>query len=182
MAHLTHPDVVGSFYKIGNILYYDRGWHGRKRMRISTGQKDLALAAQWVRDRPFGSAVVRKPIELLPSLKNRLITHARSSAQTRGIPFRLSKEDLDVMWERCGGYCEVSGLPFKLEMVEACKRRPYAPSIDRKDSDKGYYLDNCRFVCTAVNVAMNDFGESILWEIAFSMVMRRTKKSPRVTN
>lgn len=182
MAYFSHPDVVGTFYKVGNILYYDRTWHGGKRLRVSTGQTDLEAAAQWVRDRPFGSTVARKAIDLLPSFKNRLLQHARVSGKTRGIPFSLTKDELEAIWKRCEGYCEVSGLPFSLDFSEAHKRRPYAPSIDRRDSAKGYHAANCRLVCAAVNVAMNDFGEDILWEIACSMVMRRTKKPPRVTN
>lgn len=178
----THPDVVGSFYKVGNIFYYDRGWHGRKRLRISTGQNDLELAARWVQERPFGSTIARRTIKLLPAFKNRLLQHARIGAKSRGIPFGLSLCDLEEIWLRCEGYCEVSGLPFNLEFSEAHKRRPYAPSIDRVDCAKGYYKENCRLVCTSVNLAMNDFGEDILWEIACSMMMRRTKQRRRITN
>jgi hypothetical protein len=176
-AKFTHPTVVGCFYKVGDVFYYDRSWHGGKRLRISTKQTDLDLAAQWVRDRPFGSRVVKKPLELTKAFSSRLVHQAKCGAKARGIPFGLTMAHFDAMWERSGGYCEVSGIPFALEAVESSKRRPYAPSIDRRDGVMGYYPDNCRLVCAAVNLAMNEFGESVLWDIACSMALKRTKKA-----
>ena len=39
-------------------------------------------------------------------------------------------------------------------------------SLDRIDSSKGYTVENCRLVCTAVNLAMNEWGEDVLERIA----------------
>lgn len=81
----------------------------------------------------------------------------------RGIHFELTQDDLHRMLNECGWQCSVSGQPFTLEVISG--KRPYAPSIDRIDSSKGYTADNCRIVCVAVNYAMNVWGEAILWNI-----------------
>lgn len=55
--------------------------------------------------------------------------------------------------------------PFK-----NCSKNPYSPSIDRIDSRIGYTKSNCRIVCVAANYAMNEWGDSVLRELALSMV------------
>lgn len=69
------------------------------------------------------------------------------------------------MWIRAAGACEVTGIPFSLDRGES-GRRPYAPSLDRRDSSGGYTSENCRLVCVAVNVAMNEWGAELLLRIA----------------
>lgn len=177
----THPAVVGTFYKIGSIYYYDRSWHG-KRYRLSTKQTSLDAAAEWVKTTPFGSRHVRRPIKLNKSFFKRMLGHAKHNARARGIRFNLAIEDIEALYETAGGHCEVSGLPFDMREIDGIQRRPYMPSIDRRDGLLGYSKDNCRMVCSAVNLAMNDFGESVLWDIASSMVMLRSKQQITVKN
>lgn len=50
---------------------------------------------------------------------------------------------------------------------------PYAPSIDRKDSTKGYTRENCRIVCAAANFAMNTWGDEVLSVMASYMLQKR---------
>lgn len=170
-----HPNVVGQFYKVGPIYYYDRTEQGR-RLRVSTMQTSLESAAQWVMERPFGSHHIRKPINLKPSFVTRIIGQAKANAKARSIPFAITQQDFWEMYDATHGYCAVSGLPFDMRELDAIKRRPFMPSIDRVNSFAGYTRENCRVVCTAVNLAMNEFGEDVLWQIASSMVILRRKQ------
>jgi hypothetical protein len=48
--------------------------------------------------------------------------------------------------------CEATGIPFDNSYEGTfINMNPYAPSIDRIDSNKEYTIDNCRLVLTAFN-------------------------------
>lgn len=75
------------------------------------------------------------------------------------------------MFERAQGRCEVTGIPFNDTLLSG-RVRPWKASIDRIDSEEGYHPENCRLVCVAVNAAMREWGEQILWTIANALVSR----------
>jgi len=88
----------------------------------------------------------------------------------------MTREDFDRLWLRASGKCELTGIPFSLERIPGCLKRPWSPSVDRKDCSKGYGFDNCRLVCTAVNLALNEFGDKVLLTIAHELAARFTPK------
>lgn len=91
-------------------------------------------------------------------------------ARSRGVEC-MTFDDVLALWDRSAGACEVSGIRFSLERDGGRKRR-WAPSIDRIDNTRGYTRDNCRLVCVAVNLALNEFGEEALTLIARGVVRR----------
>jgi hypothetical protein len=61
----------------------------------------------------------------------------------------------------------MTGLAFDdSEVGRGAARRPYAPSLDRKDPEKPYTVENCRLVLQGVNFALNKFGDDTFLEIA----------------
>lgn len=98
------------------------------------------------------------------------IYSARKRASKSAAAHELTKEQADQLWERCGGSCEVTGIAFSIKQVTGSARRPWAPSIDRIDAQVGYTVDNVRVVCAAVNIAMNEWGEDVLYTIASSIM------------
>lgn len=102
------------------------------------------------------------------------VRNARKRSEKNGEEFGLDQEDCLALWTRCQGRCEVTGIPFEYEKSGVKhERRPYAPSLDRIESSKGYIVDNVRVVCVAVNLAMNQWGEKVLLNIAISILRRR---------
>lgn len=97
---------------------------------------------------------------------NKLLRSAKERARKKCLAFSISLMDVEEMYERANGKCEVSLLNFQTKSMMGIKRRPFVPSIDRKDNSIGYTKDNCRIVCCAVNIAMNEFGEDVFLEIA----------------
>lgn len=70
---------------------------------------------------------------------------------------RKKGHDLDIKWiqERLDiGVCEITGIPFSYEVING--RKPKGASIDRIDSSKGYYKENCQMVLTWINYAKVD--------------------------
>lgn len=90
-----------------------------------------------------------------------VLCRAKQNAKgRRQIEFALTERDLDDMLAAAKWRRSVTGTPFTLEVIAG--KRPYAPSIDRIDSAKGYFPGNCRMVCVAANYAMNVWGEAVL--------------------
>lgn len=98
---------------------------------------------------------------------------ARKRAKQMEFESALSAADAESLWARCGGKCEVTGIPFSMERPTGKNvRRPWAPSIDQIESGNGYGLSNIRVVCISVNLAMNQWGEDVLHRIAVGLIKR----------
>lgn len=100
---------------------------------------------------------------------------ARNGAKQRGLSFNLSVEFLVRKYEHQKGLCAISGLPFRLDDDSPFFRTyhfrlsPYLPSLDRKDSQKGYTKNNVHFILLALNLGKNDWPLGTLlpiWEAA----------------
>lgn len=100
-----------------------------------------------------------------------LVRH-RKGAKQRRIAFELTLEDVKEMLDRQAGRCAMTQKPFSNERPGGQRIRPWAASIDRIDSTKGYERSNCRLVCASVNVAMNKFGDGAFIELLESLVRR----------
>lgn len=79
---------------------------------------------------------------------------ARNRAKQKGLEFNLTKE-----WVKSrGSNCELSGLPFRPEYDGVHDRNPFAPSVDRIDSSKGYTKENSRLIFSCLNMGLGQWG------------------------
>lgn len=79
---------------------------------------------------------------------------ARNRAKQKGLEFTLTKE-----WVKSrGSNCELSGLPFRPEYDGVYGRNPFAPSVDRIDSSKGYTPENSRLIFSCLNMGLGQWG------------------------
>lgn len=99
-----------------------------------------------------------------------LCNDVRKRAKKRGLPFDLDTTYLAGVLYMSGGFCQVSGRKMDSDFRLGSWRRPWAPSIDRVIPDRGYVKGNVRFVCVAANIAMNEWGEGVLRELAQHVV------------
>jgi hypothetical protein len=102
-----------------------------------------------------------------------IYTQAKRNAPHRKIPFELTRSEFDQIVEKADGCCMVSGIPFNRRAYKGTNRRPFAPSLDRIDSRKGYSLENCRLVCQIVNIAMNAWGVEPLMILAEYLMTKK---------
>lgn len=86
-----------------------------------------------------------------------LIGRARERARKKHIPFDLTVQAIANVLEK--GVCQVTGIPFDMSVYGG--KRPWAPSIDRLDSSKGYVFGNVRVVVWAYNCAKNVWPEEV---------------------
>lgn len=89
----------------------------------------------------------------------------KKRAVRKGMAF-MSETEWNDLVQRANGRCELTGVPFDFTRHPTACRRPYAASVDRIDSTRGYTAANTRLVLCAVNLAMNQWGESVLQTIA----------------
>jgi hypothetical protein len=69
---------------------------------------------------------------------HRLLMQTRNRARRADIPFTLSDDYAEQQFAAQHGRCDVTGLEFHLERFpDALVKHPFAPSIDRKRSDRG---------------------------------------------
>jgi integrase len=159
-----------------------RRWHGH-------GQRSAPIGRRGFESR---SAIGRVPLRVaitaarnaaadLPPLKpiaRPTVADAKGLVYARAVARKrrhaepaLTREEFDAIWTRANGRCELTGIAFSLDCPKGCARRPWFPSLDRVDGRRGYVASNCRLVCTAVNLALNDFGEEVFKRIARSFLV-----------
>lgn len=101
----------------------------------------------------------------IPRIYWRALYNARTRARRAGLQV-MSAEEYAGLVARAGGRCEVSGIAFSDAKQAGQRKALWAPSIDRIDCRRGYEAQNCRLVCIAVNIALNEFGIDTLTRIA----------------
>jgi hypothetical protein len=92
---------------------------------------------------------------------------ARASRSGRAV---MSAEDFARLIARANGACEVTGIRFTNGRSPEERKAMWSPSLDRLDCAGGYEFENCRLVCVAVNIALNEFGVEPLLKIAAALV------------
>ena len=112
--------------------------------------------------------------------KNRSSVHGRAKslcqcARARGA---VSKEiENRVLQGLKGGVCELSCIPFDLTLGEG--RKPFAPSVDRRNNEQGYTAENVQIVCNMYNMGKSNHNELDFIAMCVA-VAERHANDPRV--
>lgn len=81
--------------------------------------------------------------------------HIKSNAKRRGIPFEITPEQIDELFEKQNGLCAISGVPIVLVPNYRDQSKDNTASLDRIDNFKGYTYDNVQWVHKIINVMRN---------------------------
>jgi len=76
----------------------------------------------------------------------RFLSNVKHGARKRNITCEITIDELDKLWEAQDGKCSYTGRELTLSGEEC------TASLDRIDSNEGYYLGNVQFVHKTVNV------------------------------
>lgn len=90
------------------------------------------------------------------------IAKAKERSVRDGVDFSLTKEALCKKMDDQDGRCALSGMRFNFRKSTRSKKRPFAPSIDRIETLKGYTPDNTRLITQIANYARHSFSDEEL--------------------
>jgi hypothetical protein len=113
---------------------------GRRLQKVTLAKRRKATWGEW---------------SAAPRWAKRMYGASESRCYATGRPFTLTPAEFLAIVRAADGKCQVSGIPFSFG---AGARDPFAPSMDRIDSTKGYVAGNVRLVVTIANFAMNSWG------------------------
>jgi len=107
-----------------------------------------------------------------------LINSAKTRAKTKELDFDL---ELDWVEQKLrAGKCEATGLTFIFTLYGegniSTKTNPYAPSLDRINSNKGYTPDNVQITILAFNKFKSDMVQHSMIDIAKAIVKHHMRK------
>lgn len=100
----------------------------------------------------------------------RMLVWVRARAGKTSRDFDLTIEWVAERLER--GVCEATGIPLILASDSSRAIPPWSPSIDRKDSSRGYTMDNCQVVCWAYNMAKSEWSDDVVLTMARALVAK----------
>lgn len=151
----------GAYYRVHKNVWY----------RLGTTYREAEQFGFWP---PSIKGLSERQVR---GLATKLLTRCRNNTKLRRpMEFTLTVDDVIDLMREARWVCAVTGIGFTQDSING--RKPYAPSIDRIDNAKGYTRENCRIVCTAVNIAMNVWGEDVLSVIGRAHLRKVKDRSP----
>ena len=119
-----------------------------------------------------------KDVKLKKCLNSRVLG-ARDRAKKHNIPFNLTLEYVQSLWDYQNGLCAISGIPMTYEIQVG--RTPTNLSIDKIDREKGYVEGNIQLVCMACNQIKSDLTEDEMYNFCKKIVERYENKNKKST-
>jgi hypothetical protein len=171
--NLKYPKLISRVRPSGKKYYYFNSTieDTKVRKEIALGCNQRAAIEQYKKLYALenGNEFIKVPDGYEKVLLRNLLKNAKS----RGIEVGLTEVEIKSLLERCNGKCSITGIKFNMHH-QSYKMRPWIPSIDRIDSNKGYFLDNVRIICAYANLAINQYGIETLMFLS-SRITRNTK-------
>lgn len=149
--------------------------HNDKRYRSTLRTKSKEIAVQKAKAYKARITGLYYSIEAIPNeYITKMYCAARGRSVKKGVEFKLTREELTALFDRAQGACELTGLPFTFTKDDINTKRPFAPSIDRINTHGIYEFKNCRIVCLAVNIGVNEWGLAVFEKVAKAFINSHT--------
>lgn len=104
---------------------------------------------------------------------------AKDRATKQSIPFDITLEYIQELWDKQKGLCAISGLPMTFNLREG--RVHSNISIDKIDRLKGYTIGNVQLVCMACNQIKSDMTNEEMYNFCKNIVNYYENKNNIIT-
>lgn len=152
LRRTANPEIVNAYNRARRASDPSReNGYGKKY------RKGAAFAAWYARNRP-----------------RELWKKAKQRASASGREFELTVDDVEKLLA-ASKRCPYTLQPYSLERMAGLKRNPWAPSLDRRDSSKGYTLDNVEVTSLWWNLAKNQWPPDIMELALLGLSAHKTK-------
>lgn len=121
-----------------------------------------------------------KILQAISRLSNR--SYHRANNEKRKWKWDLFPYVLYSIWIKQNGLCAVTGMPLETTQGNKFLRNPWAASIDRLNSNRGYVKNNIRLVVHWYNNAKNTWDDKICLEAVHSWLSNINKQKLIETN
>lgn len=141
----------------GDGQYIAKMSAAQRRYRESDKGKAVTATRMKAYEESGQAKIWRKERRLKPESRvSQMIGSTRARALKANFDFALTFDDIYPAVAK--GICQVTGAAFDLSVHPEHRTHPFAPSIDRINSSKGYVAGNIRVVCWWLNCACGVWG------------------------
>ena len=185
----NEENLPANMYKKGETYYSvsvksPRKWvrHGKDLLKAIEEHKNLLMydsrfaSQESIRDLPhvyYDGMLVALKARVVQDAIEKIHKRNVCGAKARSITTTLTIKDVEDMYYRSNGRCELTGVQFKIENEnKSWKSNPWGPSIDRINSKLPYTAENCRLICHAANIALNEWGDYVFGVLCTGYVNR----------
>lgn len=157
---------------LSNGAYYFRPCQSAARIYLGATRRSAIQRYQKYLSGEIKARQLRAAPNDMDRVKLALFSSMKKRAREKGFDV-MSKSEFETLWINSNQRCSLTGIRFSTKRLPNKNIRPWVPSVDRINSSMGYQIDNCRLVCSAVNIAMNEWGEGVLLRIARAIIKNR---------
>lgn len=143
----------------------NKSWRERNREKHRAGVKRYNAAHREERRAISRRAMARRRMERPAEYFYKALKARAQDGRSAPKDFDLTEAFIEKLLEPM--VCSKTGIPLTLtDEGNAQAGNPWAPSIDRIDSTRGYTQDNVQLVCWAFNMAKGPWSEEVFRVVA----------------
>lgn len=99
-----------------------------------------------------------------------LVKARQNDAKSKNLKFEITAEFMIILMLLQDYKCALTGITFDMNFSGEYRTAAFGPSIDRKDSRKGYELTNVQFVCFMVNMGKSEYPQEMFDQMCVARV------------
>ena len=107
---------------------------------------------------------------------NQKIIDSRKRARKMNFDYDITLSDLLELWIQQQGRCAVTGVVMSFESGDLQNKNAYACSVDRRDNEQGYTVDNVRLLTHWANNAKSTWPD-YMFEVMITEIVNNRKTS-----